>query len=113
MEQSPSKKSGTFLAQKLSVACSLCRKSRACGAGEKNDEARMTNDEGVLAPRLRGNLSEEAFWSRGEATVVCEGAPAQVYDLEERTARFGEAVISFCKKVPQGPTTNRIISQLI
>ena len=35
------------------------------------------------------------------------------YDLEERTARFGEAVIDFVKKVPQGPITNRLIDQLV
>jgi four helix bundle protein len=46
--------------------------------------------------------------------VVREEPDARlVYDLEERTARFGEAVIDFAKRIPQGPTTDRIISQLI
>jgi len=36
-----------------------------------------------------------------------------VYDLEERTARFGEAVIDFVKTIPQDAVTNRIISQLV
>lgn len=35
-----------------------------------------------------------------------------VYDLEERTAKFGEAVIQILKAVPVGPHTNRIIDQL-
>lgn len=35
------------------------------------------------------------------------------FDLEERTANFGEAIIHFCKKVPRGPENNRLISQLI
>jgi four helix bundle protein len=35
------------------------------------------------------------------------------YDLEERTAQFGEAVIDFLKKVPQNPITNRLIDQLV
>lgn len=35
------------------------------------------------------------------------------YDLEERTARFGEAVIVFAKKVPKTPVTLPIISQLV
>jgi len=35
------------------------------------------------------------------------------YDLEERSARFGEAVIDLCKKVPLGPLTNRIVDQLL
>lgn len=36
-----------------------------------------------------------------------------VYDLAERTARFGEAAIDFAKKIPRGPLTDRIISQLV
>ena len=37
----------------------------------------------------------------------------RVYDLEERTARFGEAVIDFAKTIPQNPVTDRLINQLI
>src|SRR5437899_899783 len=35
------------------------------------------------------------------------------YDLEERTARFGEAIIRFAKKIPQNPVNNRLIEQLV
>ncbi|NIM46784.1 MAG: four helix bundle protein [Candidatus Aenigmarchaeota archaeon] len=35
------------------------------------------------------------------------------YDLEERTARFGEVIIQFAKKIPQNPITIPLISQLI
>lgn len=35
------------------------------------------------------------------------------YDLEERTAKFGENVIRFCKKVPRGPITDPLITQLV
>ena len=35
------------------------------------------------------------------------------YDLEERTAKFGEDVIKFCKKVPRGPITDPLITQLV
>ena len=42
-----------------------------------------------------------------------EPEKARVYDLEERTARFGEAVIDFAKTIPQNPVTNRLISQLV
>ena len=34
------------------------------------------------------------------------------FDLEERTALFGEAVIRFLKQVPRGPNNNRLIDQL-
>ena len=35
------------------------------------------------------------------------------YDLEERTAKFGEDIIKFCKKVPRGPITDPLITQLV
>lgn len=35
------------------------------------------------------------------------------YDLEERTAKFGEDIIKFCRKVPRGPITDPLITQLI
>jgi four helix bundle protein len=42
-----------------------------------------------------------------------EASDKRVYDLEERTARFGEAVIDFAKTVPQNAVTNRIVNQLV
>ena len=35
------------------------------------------------------------------------------YDLEERTACFGEAVIAFAKTIPQNPVTLPLISQIV
>lgn len=35
------------------------------------------------------------------------------YDLEERTAKFGEDVINFCKKIPRNELTRRLIDQLV
>jgi four helix bundle protein len=35
------------------------------------------------------------------------------YDLEERTARFGEAVIAFAKKIPVNVITTPLIGQLV
>ena len=35
------------------------------------------------------------------------------YDLEERTARFGEAIIAFSKTIPHSPVTLPLISQLV
>jgi four helix bundle protein len=35
------------------------------------------------------------------------------YDLEERTAKFGEAVIVFCKKIKATPITTPLISQVV
>lgn len=35
------------------------------------------------------------------------------YDLEERTAKFGEEIIRFAKKVPMNKVTERITPQLV
>jgi len=35
------------------------------------------------------------------------------YDLEERTAKFGESVINLCKKISQDNITKSIINQLV
>jgi four helix bundle protein len=41
------------------------------------------------------------------------GPGRQGYDLEERTAKFGEAIIDFVKKVRVSPVTSRLIDQLV
>ena len=79
-----------------------------------NDEARMAKPEGMTKSENSPNHFDGAFWNDGAASVVREepGEP-RVYDLEERTARFGEAVIDFAKTVPQDAVTNRLIGQLV
>jgi four helix bundle protein len=66
----------------------------------------MTNDE-----------IEDAFWDDDRAQCVMreDALPVQrpVYDLEERTARFGEAVIDFASTIPLTPVTRRLIEQLV
>jgi len=42
-----------------------------------------------------------------------DGGPQLPFDLEERTAKFAESVIRFCKKIPRGPGNDRIIDQLV
>ena len=67
----------------------------------------MTKSERVIDYEAR-------FWNDGEMSIVREEPDGErVYDLEERTARFGEAVIDFARTIPQNPVTNRIIGQLI
>ncbi len=56
---------------------------------------------------------EDWVWDDGAGVVREEPDTKRVYDLEERTARFGEAIIDFAKTIPQNPVTNRIITQLI
>ena len=42
-----------------------------------------------------------------------KGESQHPFDLEERTAVFGEAVVRFSKKIPRDPTNNRLIDQLV
>src|SRR6266702_2552442 len=42
-----------------------------------------------------------------------ESAARHPFDLEERTARFGETIIRFAKKIPRGPGNDRLIDQLV
>ncbi len=37
----------------------------------------------------------------------------KIYDLAERTEKFGKAIIEFAKKVPINPVTQRLIPQLV
>jgi four helix bundle protein len=78
------------------------------------DEARMSNDEGMTKSKKRRARADDSFWGVSSASVVREEPETKhVYDLEERTTRFGEAVIDFAKAIQQDAVTNRIISQLV
>jgi four helix bundle protein len=79
-----------------------------------NDEALMTNDERMTKVDRTRDDFEEVFWNHDGLPVIREEPSEKyVYDLEERTARFGEAIIDFTKTIPQSAVTNRIISQLV
>ena len=62
------------------------------------------------------SADELAFWGLeppAEEMTLHDAAPALVYDLEERTACFGEMIIRFAKKIPRSPVNNRLIDQLV
>ena len=76
-----------------------------------NDECPMTNDEGMNKSE---QIAEVSFWTDGDVAIVREEpATNRVYGLEERTARFGEAVIDFAKTIPQDAVTSRLVGQLV
>ena len=64
-----------------------------------NDEARMSNDEIMTkSEKPKQLVPTKSFWNDDAESVVREEpSETRVYDLEERTARFGEAVIDFAK----------------
>lgn len=74
-------------------------------------ETRRPNDE------FGRDLAEDVFWGvvGDTSPMMLRDEPPRrlVYDLEERTSKFGEAVIRFAKKIPQNPVNNRLIDQLV
>jgi four helix bundle protein len=60
---------------------------------------------------------EDAFWNEGCESYVVRETPEQAiertYDLEERTARFGEAIIDFANIIPQTAVTRPLVEQLV
>ncbi len=75
--------------------------------------SRMMNDELMTKPEVAGE-AEERFWMDGDSLLVREEPEEKrVYDLEERTARFGEAIIDFARTLPQDAVTSRLIGQLV
>ena len=88
-----------------------------------NDEIRMTKEDRMTNYRKRrveesSALREEGFWGTTIGTREVElredaNDGKRVFDLEERTARFGEAIIRFAKNIPQNPVNNRLIEQLV
>jgi four helix bundle protein len=73
----------------------------------------MTNDEGMTKSE-NARDAEERFWNNDAISVAREEPQEKrIYDLEERTARFGEAIIDFARTIPQDAVTNRIITQLV
>jgi len=74
----------------------------------------MTNVDGMTKPKARIVFADSGSFGDDGTVLVQEGPPEKRgYDLEERTARFGEAVIDFAKTVPQNSLTSRLISQLV
>ncbi len=79
-----------------------------------DDEARMAKPEGMTESENPRNHLEQSFWDDGATSIIREEpGEKRLYDLEERTARFGEAIIDFAKTIPQSAVTSRIISQLV
>jgi hypothetical protein len=58
----------------------------------------MTKFERMARPELF--CDEELFWNDDAESVIGEAPKAmRIYDLEERTARFGASIIDFAKRM--------------
>src|SRR5678815_3198236 len=64
---------------------------------------------------------DSSFWiwgdgRGGDSMILRDGGPPNSMprrDLMERTAKYGEAIILFTKKIPPTPENIRLISQLV
>ena len=73
----------------------------------------MTNHQRMTKSQ-NAQQDDDSLWNDDETAFVREEPDRKpVYDLEERTARFGEAVVDFAKTIPQSAVPDRIISQLV
>ncbi len=84
---------------------------RGARARRSSFSSRATNsDERNGRPvRTRKSNDDEGGGHQGKM-MTPSGKP---YDLDERAAQFGEAIIDFAKKVPVTPITKRLIEQLV
>jgi four helix bundle protein len=73
----------------------------------------------IQAPITLRPHASKGGWAYPETSSLVREAPnhyaksSHPFELEERTAVFGEAVVRFSKTVPLNPTNNRLIDQLV
>ena len=66
-----------------------------------------------VGPSLPDEATESAFWEFEETELVLREDGAKPRDLLERTARFGESIITFAKRVPKSRENDPLVSQLV
>lgn len=76
-------------------------------APEKHQVSNKSHFSRTLYSRA---LSENAVRVLNETP---HGSDRHPFDLEERTAQFGEGIIRFCKRIPRSPASDRLVSQLV
>jgi four helix bundle protein len=90
----------------------------------ENPKSQIPNPKKIPSTKLQKDLpipSSLEWWEGSEPAdglMTLHDGPDQLangrtYDLEERTAQFGEAIIRFSKKVPRDPSNNRLIDQIV
>lgn len=90
------------------------RSNRQDQSSKKASSTKLNKSSG--APEVMCNWDEI---TSGEILILRDDIPTQPaavrhpFDLEERTAVFGEAIVRFTKRIPHSPTNNRLIDQLV
>ena len=86
----------------------------------KNSKVQIPNPKQIPSSKLQAEPLAEGWHFVGEAggagTLELNdkaGGAAPPYDLQERTAVFGERIVRFAKQIPRTPVTDRLISQIV
>mgnify|MGYP001764849621 CR=1 FL=1 len=91
-------------------------------SGNKSPGARgrtkgaVSNDPYAPGCKATPGLPTVQIESDGVSWVLHEGGRADErppFDLQERTAIFGEAIVRLSKRIPRGPGNDRLIDQLV
>jgi four helix bundle protein len=72
----------------------------------------MTNVQGPMTKEYTMSKLQYPEISSDGAFMINEDGERK-FDLQERTARFGEAIIHFAKKIPKSPQNTPLISQIV
>jgi four helix bundle protein len=82
--------------------------------------SKLQGNSKIQAPRKARKNAAGSPYSTGEMVSVRvheesngNGASRHPFDLEERTACFGEAIVQFAKKIPRSPANDRLVGQLV
>ena len=76
--------------------------------------SKLQRSSKLQAPRQTTRYAEcETSGWRLEETPAANGAGRHPFDLEERTAAFGEEIVRFAKRIPRDPANDRLINQLV
>jgi len=82
--------------------------------------SKLQRSSKVQAPTKRARATATTKYSETDharslvqETARENGNGRHAFDLEDRTATFGEAIVRFAKKIPREPANDRLIGQLV
>ena len=79
---------------------------------QRSSKFQARNGGAARSLRVRYSAAESASLRLKEAPSD-NRTSQRPFELEERTAQFGEAIVRFSKRIPRNPTNNRLIDQLV
>ena len=86
----------------------------------KNSKVQIPNPKQIPSSKFQAETLAEGWHyvgtgSGGGALELNDkiGGEEKPFDLQERTAVFGEQIVRFAKQIPRTPVTDRLISQIV